>query len=237
MRPAIFRCQMLTANEFCHKLVRGQWHRAAIAPGGRWRTREIEVEVNLAESKSEPDRWHTMKLLYVRGVNPDRDTPSSKRDWALFLSTDAQLGAARMLEVYAMRWAIEVFFRESKQNLKWLGEQSRSYASHVASLHFSSDCYLMLVHARLHRELDSLARAREHLRETIQPCNCARRLWQAFRVIVHQAVDSLQTVSGTQATVVMQAIDRKMEDFLTRILQLDPLSISRDHDMIGISAS
>ena len=176
-----------------------------------------------------------MKLLFVRGVNLDENkTTSSKRDWALFLSTDAQISAAQMLEVYAMRWAIEVYFRESKQHLKWLGEQGRSYATHVASLHLSAACYLMLVYAQLSHNLQSITQAREHIHETVEMLNYAKQLWQAFRVIVYQALDSVQAQLGVQTTVVMCTIDKKIEDFLVQILQLDPQTIRHDHDPGGV---
>ena len=34
-----------------------------------------------------------------------------------------------------MRWAIEVYFKESKQHLGFLKEQSNHYAAYVASIH------------------------------------------------------------------------------------------------------
>ena len=98
-------------------------------------------------------------------------------------------------------------------------------------------CKLMLVHARLTRELECLIQAREHIHETLEMMKYARQLWQAFGVIVHQAIDSVQSVLGARTTVVIQAIDLKMEDFLEQILQLDPLTISQNHEMIGRSAS
>ena len=230
--------QMLTASEIYRRKVRGRWHKVDLVPeGGKWQTYEVPVEINLATSKSEPEQWHAMKLLFVRGVNLDTNTTSSKRDWALFLSTDAQLSAVKMLEIYAMRWAIEVFFREAKQHLKWLEEQSLSYASHAASLHFSSVCYLILVHAKASRHLESLPQARKLIQETAKRFNYARQLWQAFRVIVHQAVDRLQPVLGTHTTVVLQAIDQHMEKFLEQTLQLDSLTISQEHEPVEALAA
>jgi len=38
-----------------------------------------------------------------------------KSDWALFLSTDSELRDERLLEIYALRWGIEVYFKEAKQ--------------------------------------------------------------------------------------------------------------------------
>ena len=95
----------------------------------------------------------------------------------------------------------------------------------------------MLVHARLTRELECLIQAREHIHETLEMMNYARQLWQAFRIIVHQAIDSVQSALGEQTTVVMQAIDRKMDEFLVQILQLDPLTISREQEPVGVSAA
>jgi hypothetical protein len=36
----------------------------------------------------------------------------SAHDWAVFLSTDVNLEAAKVLEIYALRWAVEVYFKE-----------------------------------------------------------------------------------------------------------------------------
>jgi len=44
-------------------------------------------------------------------------TQAKANDWALFVSTDASLSASEILECYAMRWAIEVYFKEAKQHL------------------------------------------------------------------------------------------------------------------------
>jgi IS4 transposase len=52
----------------------------------------------------------------------------SKHDWCVFLTTDTHLDAQKMLQIYSMRWAIEVYFKESKQHLGFLQEQARHYA-------------------------------------------------------------------------------------------------------------
>jgi len=69
-------------------------------PGSKWRTREVVVEVNLAQDRSEPDRWQRVKLLYVRGVNLDTNQTPAKRDWALFLSTDHQMSVASLAYLF-----------------------------------------------------------------------------------------------------------------------------------------
>jgi len=68
--------------------------------------------------------WKTVKLLFVRGLNEPGEPEVSKKDWALFLTTDVQLSTSKMLEVYALRWGIEVYFKEAKQHLGFLSEQN-----------------------------------------------------------------------------------------------------------------
>ncbi|MCU7907237.1 MAG: hypothetical protein KZQ71_00100 [Candidatus Thiodiazotropha sp. (ex Lucinoma aequizonata)] len=37
----------------------------------------------------------------------------ARKDWALFLMTDIRLSMSKMLETYALRWGIEVYFANS----------------------------------------------------------------------------------------------------------------------------
>ncbi|KIY20896.1 hypothetical protein UB32_16690 [Mesobacillus subterraneus] len=41
-----------------------------------------------------------------------------QKDWKLYLSTDESLSVMEMLQVYSVRWTIEVFFKEAKQQLQ-----------------------------------------------------------------------------------------------------------------------
>ncbi|MCU7879155.1 MAG: hypothetical protein KZQ66_17120 [Candidatus Thiodiazotropha sp. (ex Lucinoma aequizonata)] len=36
-----------------------------------------------------------------------------KKDWVLFLTTDIRLSMSKMLETYALRWGIEIYFAVS----------------------------------------------------------------------------------------------------------------------------
>jgi IS4 transposase len=44
-----------------------------------------------------------------------------------------------VLEIYALRWAVEVYFKEAKQHLGFLKEQSIHYAAYIASIHLESN--------------------------------------------------------------------------------------------------
>ncbi|WP_419611366.1 hypothetical protein [Thiolapillus sp.] len=51
--------------------------------------------------------------LVVRGSVDTNKAKAGKHDWAVFLCTDTALSAMEILELYAMRWAIEVYFKGS----------------------------------------------------------------------------------------------------------------------------
>jgi len=71
----------------------------------------------------------------------------------------------------------EVSFKEFKQNLKWLGEQTRSFASHTASLYLSAVCYLILVHLALDGEdYSRVGEARNDLVEQARSLSYAQKL-------------------------------------------------------------
>jgi IS4 transposase len=59
--------------------------------------------------------------LFVRSVN-ERKRQTSKHDRALILTSDSQLKDEKIFEVYALRWVIEVYFKEAKQKLGFLKE-------------------------------------------------------------------------------------------------------------------
>ena len=65
---------------------------------------------------------------------------SGKHDWAVFLITVRALASLRMLEMYTMRWAIEVYFKEIKQHLGFMKEPGTHYASYIASMHLAATC-------------------------------------------------------------------------------------------------
>ena len=84
--------------------------------------------------KDSPD-IHDIRLLFVKGFKQDQERDTSKENWAMFLTTDLSLSAEKILEIYALRWGIEVYFKESKQYLGFLKEQTKSFTSHIASIH------------------------------------------------------------------------------------------------------
>jgi hypothetical protein len=93
-------------------------------------------------------QWLLYRLLFVKGTTGDHAATLGKHDWALFITTDTAMEANHMLEIYVLRWGIEIYFKESKRHLGLLKEQTSSFASHIASIHLAAIRFCMLVFAK-----------------------------------------------------------------------------------------
>ena len=188
--------------------------------GQKYQAKAIDVELNLAEKK-EAEQWIKVRLLYVRGNAGDNQGACGKHDWAVFLTTDTGLNPTDMLELYAMRWAIEVYFKEAKQHLGFLKEQSNHYAAYVASIHLTAVRFCLLVMAKQQQGGSSVASMRDRLSSNCVDISFASKLWRVFRAVIAGALDDLSVVLGDAASLVMDTIDAHIECLFTQVLQLD----------------
>lgn len=203
--------------------VRGQWEKVQ---GQAYQSKTVVVDLNLNDAKSETARWIKVHLLFVRGV-PSSDKPQpGKHDWCVFLTTDVTLDPQKVLELYAMRWAIEVYFKESKQHLGFFKEQARHYACYVASIHLTAIRFCLLVIAKQQHGVGGVAQMRQQIVGNVTKIDFAARLWRCcFRSLMVGALHELKPVLGDKVDLVMQTIDLHVQRFFVQALQLDPLQL------------
>ena len=199
------------------RYIRKQWQTVR---GQKYQAKAVDVELNLAEPK-EPEQWVKVRLLFVRGKADETQATVGKHDWALFLTTDTALSPADMLELYAMRWAIEVYFKEAKQHLGFLKEQSNHYAAYIASIHLAAIRFCLLVIAKQTQGMANIAQARQTICGNSTDISFAGKLWQVFRLVLAGAMDSLKAVLGDAAALVMATIDAHIQCWFSQVLQLD----------------
>ena len=202
--------------------VRGQWEKVAGQP---YQSKTVVMELNLNDPKDEVTRWIKVRLLFVRGVPASDKAQPGKHDWCVFLTTDIKLDAQTMLELYAMRWAIEVYFKESKQHLGFLKEQARHYACYVASIHLTAIRFCLLVIAKQQHGASGVAQMRQQVVGNATQIDFAARLWGCFRALLAGALDELKPMLGDKVNEVMQTIDLHVQRFFVQALQLDPLQL------------
>lgn len=211
---AVFRELNVTA--LYQACIRKQWRSV---PGQPYQAKALDVELNLSEEKAE--QWAKVRLLFVRGTADGEKVQAGKHDWAVFLTTDLSLEPGRILELYALRWAIEVYFKETKQHLGWLQEQSNHYAAYVASIHLAAIRFCLLMIARQQHDLHRLSDIRQAIATNVTEIDFATRLWQVFRALITGAMEELKQILGETVTLVIETIEQHVQGFFVQALQLD----------------
>jgi len=218
----------MDAKTLYQHVVRKQWVKVRNLP---WKVVELEVQVDLSTEtgKAAKAEYRNVKLLFVRGANVEPNTDASTKSWALFLSTDTELSNSKILKTYALRWGIEVYFKEAKQHLGFLKEQTISFTSHTASIHLCAIRYLILMSGKMDYSEATVGSIRDSIQEQLNSLCFATQLWQYFRAIVRGTLKSMAQHLGRTVKEVMTAIDSAVQDFLLRSLQLDALTLEIEH--------
>ena len=114
-----------------------------------------------------------------------------QKQWRVFLSTDITLSFVAMMEIYATRWTIEVFFKEMKQQLR-LGQcQSRDFDAQIAHVTTCCILYIFLAYFRRVHAYAPLGALFETMAAELVEKNLAERLWALFEELLETVIRSL----------------------------------------------
>jgi len=215
---------LLCAKELYKQHVKGQWQTLNNVP---YQSKSIVVELNLTSSDKEPAQWVKVKLLFVRSVNEAKQQ-ASKHDWALFLTTDFQLVDEKILEVYALRWGIEVYFKEAKQKLGFLKEQSRHYSAYIASIHLTGLRFCLLLFAKQEEGAARLSEVRNDFEESLNCLNFASKLWGLFKALIAGALNEMANLTSVEKTGVLDKIEQTVIAFFTQVMQMDSFTLRQE---------
>ncbi len=182
--------------------------------GTTYRTYALNVVLDLSSNKKKQD------LLPVRLVYSS-STKQRKENWVVFLSTDANLSAEEIFEISALRWSIEVYFKEVKQHFGFLKEQSGDFAVHYASLHLSAIRYMLVAH-RMLASGESFGTIRNKITKQLELLTFARLLWELFKALIYGVLDTLKNeISKEIIDSIKRKITINITEFLDNALQLD----------------
>jgi hypothetical protein len=184
----------------------------------RYKTASLVVSLNLATGAGQPARWVEVRLVFSAPVRQSRSDT-----WVVFLCTQVRLSDEKILETYSLRWSIEVYFKEIKQHLGFLKEQSGRYQLAYASVHLAALRYLLLFEAMLRSGQLTYGQIRDRESGQLQTLTYASLLWQLFRALIAGALESLVRDLGRKTVQkVTEAIDQTVEAFLNEALQISP---------------
>ena len=215
---------LLCAKELYKQHVKGQWQTLNNMP---YQSKSIVVELNLTSSDKELAQWIKVKLLFVRSVNEAKQQ-ASKYDWALFLTTDSQLEDDKILEVYALRWGIEVYFKEAKQKLGFLKEQSRHCSAYIASIHLTGLRFCLLLFAKQEEGATRLSEVRNDFEESLSCLNFASKLWGLFKALITGALNEMANLTNLEKSGVLNKIEQTVVVFFTQVMQMDSFTLRQE---------
>jgi len=142
----------------------------------------------ICNNLGKPRRCRKLKLHYkeiVVGMNGDlvklffsRQGKNGK--WKVFICTDTDLSFIRMIEIYQIRWTIEVFFKESKQ-LLGLGQcQSNDFSAQIADTTITLIRHILLTLKYRFEHYESKGALFVQIEENVMQCRLNERLWGLF---------------------------------------------------------
>ncbi len=208
----------------------------ASSPKARYRTYHVKVWINLETEAKRAPKWQEVTLIFSAPVNPSSGACPEKA-WVVFLTTDIEASVEKTLSIYALRWSVEVYFKEAKQNFGLLAEQSGAYQYAYASVHLAAMRYALIFEAMLRSGRSSYGEVRDRQTGHLRVLCFAGLLWQLLRSLIEGALDALADTFGKETLDrILEAIDSEVEDFLNRALHMDPGSLESDQcaEVLGI---
>jgi len=104
--------------------------------------------------------------------------------WKIFVATDTNLSFIQVIEIYQIRWSIEVFFKEAKQ-LLGLGKcQSNNFDGQIADTTITMIQHILLTLKYRFNHYESKGALFKEIEETIIQHRLNERLWALFVELV-----------------------------------------------------
>lgn len=117
---------------------------------------------------------------------------SHKGKWHGLLTTNLDLNFEQAYKIYATRWSIEVFFKESKQYLGLGKCQSQDFDAQIASITISMLQYNILSVAKRFSDYETMGELFRTANAEIIELTISERIWRIIIEIIAQLADLLE---------------------------------------------
>jgi predicted nucleic acid-binding Zn finger protein len=170
-----YREKSLTGKEVCNRL------------GKPKRCRKLKLQYKEAEVEY---KGISLKIFFSR--------QGKNGKWKMFITTQTNLSFIRMLEIYQIRWTIEVFFKQAKQLLGLGGCQSNDFDAQIADTTITMIQHILLTIQYRFEHYESKGKLFEQIQEQIVHYRLDERLWGLFveliRIITNlfEGIDEMQ---------------------------------------------
>ena len=115
-----------------------------------------------------------------------------KATWRLLATNDLNLGFIKMMEVYQLRWSIEVFFKESKQYLNLGKSCSSDFDGQIADATLSMMQHIMLTFFKRMNYQQSFGELFKAISNEMIESSLAEKLWEIFLQVIKELGEILK---------------------------------------------
>jgi len=177
--------QMLNAKQIIDLLKNTGVHRCR-----KWNTRYMETVVDYKDVGK-------VKLFICR-------YPGQKK-WRVFITTNTSLSFVEMMEIYGLRWTIEVMFRESKQHLQLGACRSQDFDARIASTTITFILYTLFAYLKRMGSYETMGELFRLTQQDICEKNLAERLWDLFEELLAFIIEVIASHGVMDITMLRQS--------------------------------
>lgn len=149
-----------------------------------------------------------LKIFYVKY--------HGTKTWKVLLTTDLSLSFNKAVEIYSIRWAIEVFFKEAKQYLKIGAEQAENFDAQIADTTIKSIQYILLSFHKRVNDLKTIGALFKHSKIIMSELTLFEKLWEVFILIIQTIIDLFG--ADLDEIIKKMMIDTNYENRIIKIL-------------------
>lgn len=173
-------------------------------------------------------KYHSKYMVIVAGYN---GTPvklfyikyKNAKSWTLLLTTDLSLSFARAMELYQIRWSIEVMYKECKQYLRLGKAQNTDFYGQIADATLTLITYTILTLYKRFEAYETLgALFRNTQQEILEKTLCERIAIVVIKIVADLLeIFSLDVEESISRIISSKQGDRSVIILLNAINQLD----------------
>lgn len=128
----------------------------------------------------------SLKLFFVKQGYGNND------NWKLVITTDLKLSFQRTIEIYQIRWTIEVFFKEAKQNLNLGKSQSNYFNAQIADTTICLMQYILLALLKRFESYETIGGVFRHSKQAMLELTLVDRILEIFLQIMKELIELLE---------------------------------------------
>lgn len=125
-------------------------------------------------------------------------------DWRVLLTTDMKLDFLRAYEIYAMRWAIEVFFADAKRVLSLANCSARDFASQIAHVSLVMVRYNLLAYIKRSWDYETMGGLFHDVYQGVHDLTVIEKIWE---IILEVVVVIARLLGVDEDDLMLQVID------------------------------